>query len=609
MVAALEAVPTGASNSRAGGGGFGGRGGSGGGGGGSGGGAHHGGAPAGAGGRGVAAVTRRIAAVVAVTGAVAAVAAAAVAAAGGGNGRGGGGGSDGAHDGGGGAIPPPTTRQAAALAAEPTKEPYPLANAATTYWAATAEFPLACQAISVTLQGTTDAAGRPGVSFLPPHALSTDAGACGVAPPAAASAGGGDGAPPVTAGTGVGLLLTTRAAMMSAAAAAAADVADLYAIVMASGGAYRVLQGITFLDMHVAVARDGSVWCPPTAAGPVFPRGAVALLLRLGDDTVDAPGLGFTLTAGDAAVWVVHPSGLTCVYVRPAGSDGRPPPPAVAAAAGRPPVETLPPAPPAGPTPTPRWGFQCFPADAAVAVRGRRGVVQMEELRPGDELPCAACSGGWSPVYAFGHATPGGVYPFVTLTAVPAGGNASAPGAAGSETQEVALTGGHYLAVGGGWRRADTVVVGDTLTGMAPPPLLSGGRPPPAAAAASGMVAASASASAVGVAWTAALASVGVGVSPPSPPPPTTTTWVVTATSLTHRRGLYAPLTVGGELGVGPARLRVSAYAVPPAVGAVVTAPLRAAWAAGVPPLPVHVVLGGVRRLVGVARWVVGGGA
>lgn len=67
-------------------------------------------------------------------------------------------------------------------------------------------------------------------------------------------------------------------------------------------------------------------------------------------------------------------------------------------------------------------------------------------------------------------------------------------------------------------------------------------------------------------------------------------------------------MTMGGELGVGPARLRVSAYALPPVVGDAVTAPLRAAWAAGVPPLPVHVVLGGARRVMAAARWLVAGG-
>lgn len=233
--------------------------------------------------------------VVVVAGSVA-IAVAAAAAVGNGDGRGGSVvGHGGGRGSGSGGVPPPTSRQATALDAEPTKEPYPLAAAATTYWAATANFPLACQATSVTLQGTTDAAGRPGVSFLPSHALSTDGGACGVAP-AAPSPGPGTGGGPVTAGTAVGLHIAPRAAVLSPAAAAAAGVSDLYAIAVASSGAYRVLQGIDFLDMHVAVARDGSVWCPPTAVAPLLPRGAVAVLLRLSNDAVDAPGLDLTLT-------------------------------------------------------------------------------------------------------------------------------------------------------------------------------------------------------------------------------------------------------------------------------------------------------------------------
>ncbi|GAB0494969.1 hypothetical protein MMPV_006266 [Pyropia vietnamensis] len=481
---------------------------------------------------------------------------------------------------------------------EPTKEPYPLAETATTYWAATEDFPRACQAVSLTLQGTTEAAGRPGVSFIPSHALSTDGGACGVAPPIAAIGGS------LTAGNGVGALVTTRAAMMSEVAAAAAGVSDLFTIVMGVAGAIQVLRSITFLDIHVAVARDGSLWCPPTAREPTFPRGAVALLMRLGNDTVNAPGLGFTLTEGDAAVWVVHPSGLICVYARPAGSNGKPPPVAVAAAANRPPVETLPPEPKVGPTPTPRWGFQCFPADAVVAVRARHSTVRMDALVPGDELPCADCTEGWSPVYAFGHATPGGVYPFVSITAVPAGGNVSA---AGVPTEELVLTGGHYLAVGGCWRRADEVVVGDTLTGMAPSLPLPDTPSLSAASTVTTSVATSASVQDVTSAsnWAQQSARVAGGASRPSS---STTTWVVTATRLTHRRGLYAPLTMAGELGVGRARLRVSAYAVPPAVGAAVTAPLRAAWAAGIPPVSVHVVLERVRRMLGWAWWGVTGG-
>lgn len=552
-------------------------------------------APALVGGRTPGGAAWRIAAAIAVTAAVGIAAAAADAAVGGSGGcESSGGGGDGAS------ITPPSNRQATvSMAAEPTKEPYPLADAATTYWAATADFPNACQAVSLTLRGTLEAAGRPGVSFIPSHALSTDGGACGVAPPATSATGGS-----LTAGTGVGVLVTTRAAMLSEAAAAAAGVSDLYTIVMGVSGANQVLRSITFLDIHVAVARDGSVWCPPTATDPTLPRGAVALLMRLGNDTVDAPGLGFTLTSGDSAVWVVHPSGLTCVYVRQAGSDGKPPPEAVAAAADRPPIETIPSEPIAGPTPTPRWGFQCFPADAVVAVRGRRTTVRMDALVPGDELPCASCTDGWSPVYAFGHATPGGLYPFVTITAVLAGGNESA---AGVLTEEMRLTGGHYLAVGGSWRRADEVVVGDTLTGLVPSLPFPDARSLPAAAAAATTVMTSTSPPEFMSAWKWAQSSVGVTgkARPPSPP---TTTWVVTATRLVHRRGLYAPLTMAGELGVGHARLRVSAYAMPPAVGAAVTAPLRAAWAAGIPPLPVHMVLERVRRVVGVVWWAVSGG-
>jgi len=431
-----------------------------------------------------------------------------------------------------------TVRQATS----PTPIPYPLADIVTTYWVVSETRTGSCASNSLTVRGTAPAPGRPGVTLLPFHALSVDGHACDVAP-----------AGSIPPGTALGALLSSRAPLLSGASAASSRMEDLSPLLAANPEAVRIVQGLHFLDVHVAIARDSSLWCPPLAVTPIYPRRTVLIFAALGpNDTVSATKLGVHLGPGDRVVWVVDPAERHCVYARSSADAGR-----LAPTPGR--------APPAGgllsvdvppsPSPVPDWGYQCFPARAPVTVRGR-GMVAMEDVTIGDALRCGKCDEGWSTVYASAHAEARGDHEFVRLVAAFAENEGT--------LYDVTLSGGHYIAVGDRWVRADAVVAGDMLTGID----------------------SMAATSAADAANATCLAS----------PAVLSTPLTVTDVTRVRRRGLYAPLTMAGEFSAGPAGVRVSAYAVHPTVGAAATAPLRALYAATGIALPLAAVGGGGKQ-------------
>jgi len=188
-------------------------------------------------------------------------------------------------------------------------------------------------------------------------------------------------------------------------------------------------------------------------------------------------------------------------------------------------------------------GGECFPAAATVLRRRRHAgaagleAVRMDALALGDEV--LGADGVVSPVYLFSHADAGARAPFVRVTAVATGGpprGCAASGTCAARRHTLLISAGHLLpTVRGGGRGATPALT-------------------PAASLAPGMVLTSAYGSPV----------------------------TVTAVDSTVRAtGLYHPHTLSGTLVVDGIVASDRTTAVPAAVAAVATAPLRAAYVAG----------------------------
>lgn len=122
--------------------------------------------------------------------------------------------------------------------------------------------------------------------------------------------------------------------------------------------------------------------------------------------------------------------------------------------------------PTATPADEPEEGSACFPASATVELAdGSLAAVGGGSLTVGTTVRTSAST--TSDVFAWSHATPGGLYPFVAITT-----EAALPSSPFNLTSMVAsvrgapllVSPGHYVYVGGRLTAADAVVVGDSLT-------------------------------------------------------------------------------------------------------------------------------------------------
>jgi len=387
-----------------------------------------------------------------------------------------------------------------------------------------------CTAATVTSFGHLPVPGRPGVYFIPHRLVQMDGAPCGVA---AASAAAGTGRVASTAAeagrerlsqwteeearellAGPGTLVTRRRNVLSEAAAIAAGTDDLWGIVQTMSNAVGLIGLFDAVDLWVGVERDAPRVCGASAMG----AGSVWLWLRVPDGAPVAEilSIGLTMRAGEQLLFGINERGQrVCAWSRTDADTYVPTP--------------QPTAPPQAQA-TPKWGSpSCFPAAAAVT-RADGSTAAMADVVVGDALRvavAAAGDAGASRVYMFAHRLAGGTYDFVQLT--------TSDGAAPTLT----LSPGHlvYLADGRLVAAAD-VVPGDGLQRAAP--LALGG---------------------------------GAGNGTAAPP----AVWV-RAASHVQRRGLYNPLTLHGDLIVDGYRVSTFTTDVPPVVGAVLSAPLRALY-------------------------------
>jgi len=461
-------------------------------------------------------------------------------------------------------APAPTPAAEAATddeAAPFVEVPFPLARIKTFYRRISRVD--GCVSDSVSFRGLLRMPSRPGVFFIP-HALMKMGGAtCGTEGPSGALP---TWALQLTSETDLealtdaqrayllgltGMVVTRVDNVRTRAAAEAAGTVDLWEVLFAKPTTASIfVASLTWRDVWVGVELDAARRCGIEET----PVGTVYLFFYLSPPT--------HLELQHSAVYAEPNNSIivavggqyqrVCVYGANASTAAAPTPP-----------------PPTLVDPTSDLGFRsCFPAAAAV-VRADGSTAAMADVAVGDVLRVSAAGDGgsaasWSAVYMFAHRLAGGAYEFVELATSDAG------------RPTLTLSPGHlvYLA-DGRLVAAAAVVPGDGLQPAAPLAVVGAPRGGGVRVPGNGSAAAAAAPAAPAV-------------------------WV---TTVTRRRlpGLYNPMTLHGDLIVDGYRVSTYTTAMPPRLGGVLSAPLRALYAAT--GLSTGLLEGGPERYAPAALW------
>jgi len=460
-------------------------------------------------------------------------------------------------------APAPTPAAEAATddeAAPFVEVPFPLARIKTFYRRISRVD--GCVSDSVSFRGLLRMPSRPGVFFVP-HALIRMGGAtCGTGGPSGALPAWALQLTPETDLDALpeaqrvyllgltGMVVTRVDNVRTRAAAEAAGTVDLWKVLFLKPTTASIfVASLTWRDVWVGIEMDDTRRCGIEET----PVGTVYLFFYLSPPT--------HLELEHSAVYAEPNNSIivavggqyqrVCVYGANASTVAMP---------------TLPPSAPVDPTSD--LGFRsCFPAAAAV-VRADGSTAAMADVAVGDVLRVSAAGDGgsaasWSAVYMFAHRLAGGVYDFVEL----ATSDAARPTLTLSPGHLVYLADGRLVA-------AASVVPGDGLQPAAPLTAVASARRGGVGVPGNGTAAAAA--------------------------PAAPAVWV-TAVTRRRLRGLYNPMTLHGDLIVDGFRVSTYTTAMPPRLGGVLSAPLRALYAAT--GLSTGLLEGGAERYAPAALW------